>query len=279
MRTWIKYLIYGILGSLLLCILLIHLTSSLLSYSDKDVSILLPSADIQYINSTRTVYLDNVSDTLLVFVHGAPGDFSAFKDYLTDNDFNSYNLLAYDRPGYGYSESYPMVSIVEQSKVLLNIIQQYARKTIILIGHSYGCAIVGYLLAKESDLISKTIMIAPLIDPQNEPIFWFSYFAKWPITKWLLTNDLRSSGAEKFSHADALIDIEQSWKQIQNPILHIHGGKDGLAPPSANMDFSRRMIPYRYLEQSYYPDEGHLILWEQFELVKRDILVFIKRKS
>ena len=44
-------------------------------------------------------------------------------------------------------------------------------------------------------------MIASLLDPEHKPIFWFSYFAKWRMKRWLLTDDLRVSLTEKFECA------------------------------------------------------------------------------
>lgn len=249
-----------------------------MSYSDVDIQKQFPSAKINYNESTRSIYIDNNSDTLIVFIHGAPGDFSAFNVFLDDITFSSFNLLAYDRPGYGNSDQSPIVSIEQQSNNLLNIIKPYKEKTIILVGHSYGCAIAGNLAATHNELINKLIMIAPLLDPDNEPIFWFSYFGKWPLTKWVLTNDLQTCGDEKFAHSDALKEIESSWKNIKIPVLHMHGGQDALAPPLANLDYSKRMINTEFLLQKYYPEEGHLIMWEEYDLVKHDILRFIEKQ-
>ena len=51
------------------------------------------------------------------------------------------------------------------------------------------------------ELIDKAIVIAPLLNPEHEPIFWFSYFAKWRMKRWLLTDDLIVSETDKFEHA------------------------------------------------------------------------------
>ena len=50
----------------------------------------------------------------LIFVHGAPGSWDAFKDYLTDEDLKSKaRVVAYDRPGYGGSGTDAMSGIQE----------------------------------------------------------------------------------------------------------------------------------------------------------------------
>ena len=277
---WIRKILWLVLGLCIALIILIHAGSAYMHYSTSDMKEVLPDAKvaIEFYGNTkvRTVYLDNQSDTLLVFVHGAPGSFDAFLSYIRDSSFQSYNLLAYDRPGYGESSSSPMPSIEKQSNILLNIINKHPTNHVVLIGHSFGGPIAGYTTAVHPELIDKAIMIAPLLDPENEPVFWFSYFAKWPVTRWLLTDDLRVSGTEKFEHAQALKEIEPYWKLLKRPILHIHGGLDGLAPPVYNTEYSKRMIDNSYLDLRLYPKEGHLILWEEFELTKGLFLDFIR---
>ena len=197
---WIRKILWLVLGLCITSIILIHVGSAYMRYSTDDIIEVLPEAtiaiDIYENTKVRTVYLDNHSDTLLVFVHGAPGSFDAFLSYMRDSSFQSYNLLAYDRPGYGESSSSPLPSILKQSNILLNIINNHLSNHIVLIGHSYGGPIAGYATAIHPELIAKAIMVAPLIDPEHEPIFWFSYFSEWTFTNWLLTNDLNTSGTE-----------------------------------------------------------------------------------
>ena len=275
---WIKNILWLVLALAISAVILLHIGSYYIQYDDNDILSELPEADINYYDfnktSVRSIYLDRQSDTVLIFIHGAPGSFDSFLQYLKDSNFSKYYLLAYDRPGYGGSSSSPMPSIMDQSNILLNIINEYASDHIVLISHSYGGPIAGYAAALNK-IIDKVVMIAPLLDPKNEPIFWFSYFGKWSWTSWALTSDLRTCGIEKFDHAHSLKEIEPYWKQIKCPILHIHGGKDGLAPPVYNTEYSTLMIDSNYLDLQYYPNEGHLILWENFELTKKAILNFI----
>ena len=277
---WIKNILWLLLGLTITLILILHSMSYYMSYDTSDILKELPNSVVEnklYNNTAvRTVYVNNHSDTLIVFVHGAPGSFDAFLPYIKDSTFQQYNLLAYDRPGYGQSSLSPMPSIINQSKILFNIINGHTTDHTILIGHSYGGPIVGYTAAVQPELIDKAIMIAPLLDPDNEPIFWFSYFAKWPLTRWMLTNDLRTSGTEKFQHAQSLKEIEPFWNKLQKSILHMHGSEDGIAPPLFNTDYSRRMIDSNYLDLRIYPDEGHMILWDEFEMTKNAIVDFLK---
>ncbi len=278
---WIKIILWLVFGLGLLLVLLLHIGSAVMYYDTDDILTVLPKATIEHLDIdntiVRTIHINNESDTLLVFVHGAPGSFDAFLDYISDSSFQSYDMIVYDRPGYAGSSSSPMTSIKDQSQILLNIINRYSNPQTILIGHSYGGPIVGYTAAIEVNNIDGAVMIAPLLDPEKEPIFWFSYFAYWPMTKWILTDDLITAGSEKFKHAQSLEEIESSWHSVRIPMLHIHGGNDALAPPKVNTNYSRRMIDSTFLDIEYYSNEGHLILWDNFEMTKNSILEFIRQ--
>lgn len=281
-KKGIKYFLLTIIALITICIVIIHVGSYYMSQiAAKKIDRLDGELRTYSYSNTdiRTLAIDNDADTLLVFVHGAPGTMDAFINFLSDDSFNKYNLLTYDRPGYGASSPSPISSIIEQSNFLLNIINEHPSEHIVVIGHSYGSAIAAYAMIQNSDLIDKMIMIAPLIDPDHEPIFWYSYFGKWQLTKWVLTNDLQTSGTEKFTHASALEEIAADWMKIENPIMHIHGTDDALAPPSHNIEFSKRNIREENLDLKIYPNKGHLILWKDYNKVKLDILEFIEKDS
>ena len=208
---------------------------------------------------------------LLVFVHGAPGTWDAFKEYVTDKDLNSKaRIVSYDRPGYGGSGDIAMPSIQEQSEVLKEVIKYFGLKRNILIGHSYGGPIVGSAgLDLESDAV---IMIAPLVDPESEPLFWYSYFSYWKLTSWLLPTELVVAGLEKFAHTEELEKLKDNWKEAKGEFIHIHGLKDGLAPGKENLAFTNRQIPQNNLNTVVYEDKGHLIIWTDYNLMKEEIL-------
>ena len=215
--------------------------------------------------------------TLIVFVHGAPGSWDTFKMYMQDSAFLARGqLLAYDRPGYGESGKKSMTDISEQADVLKHIIEQYELPHVVVIGHSYGGPIVGNIAARFPELIDKAVMIAPLNDPENEPIFWVSHFAKWKATKWLLPKNMQNAGDEKFSHAAELEKMKNLWAELKVPTMHIHGSKDMLAPSEPNIAWSKNELPQELLRLEVLKDEGHLVLWQAFYRTSGLILDFIE---
>jgi len=56
-------------------------------------------------------YQDNGKKATAVFIHGAPGSWSAFVDFFKENSLrNEVNILSIDRPGYGYSVMFHLIT-------------------------------------------------------------------------------------------------------------------------------------------------------------------------
>ena len=210
---------------------------------------------------------------LVVFVHGAPGSSNNFFSYLADSALlQRARLVAIDNLGYGNSGSGKAeTSIAVQAEQVRQVVEQYQADTVILLGHSYGGPIVAKCAMDFPEKLTAIVMLAPVNDPDNEPIFWYSHFGRWKATRWMLPAALKVAADEKFSHAEALAAIAGGWKTISIPVVHIHGRKDGLAPLS-NMAFSEKNIPPQYLNLIYMENTGHLIPWTDYEIVRETLL-------
>lgn len=240
---------------------------------------------IQYLDfdGVKTRYIETGLDQekkLVIFVHGAPGSSNNFFQYLADSALlKEARMVAIDRLGYGESGlGRAETSIDIQARQVLKVREQFPADTVILVGHSYGGPIVGKFAMDYPDKLTAGLLLAPVDDPDNEPIFWYAHFGKWKLTRWMLPAALKVSADEKFSHAAELQKIAAGWQHIQVPIVHIHGRKDGLAPLS-NIDFSRKNIPAKYLELIYLENTGHLIPWTDYDLTAKIILQLLQGKK
>ncbi len=217
---------------------------------------------------------------LLVFVHGAPGSADDYKKYLSDKDLlRRAQMISIDRLGYGSQYGKSEISIAAQAKSVKRIIDEYPNASeIILVGHSYGGPIVGKYAMDYPDRLKSILMLAPVLDPATEPIFWFSYFGKWKATRWMLSKGWRVSGDEKFSHAAELSKIADGWSKITIPVVHIHGDKDDLAPPAGNMGFTKTHVPANVLDLHEMPEAGHLIPFLNSDVVKKELIKLLENK-
>jgi len=283
MKKWIRRIGIALIVLLGLVLLLAHGGMYFMQFSDAKAQAFFEEhgfqGKIEYLTvggrKVKVVVEDATPEDsiLLVFVHGAPGSWDAFKKYMVDSElYSRTRVVSYDRPGYGGSGREAMPGIQDQAEVLKEIIRHYDLAETILVGHSYGGPIAGYCALHPDLNIRAAIMIAPLIDPVSEPIFWYSYFSYWEWSSWLLPNTLQVAGSEKFAHAEELATIEDQWASATDKIIHVHGLEDALAPGAENVDFSKQHIPESNLELVVYPEKGHLIIWTAYGLMKAIIL-------
>lgn len=235
------------------------------------------SGQIRFVE-TANAHKDSLP--LIVFVHGAPGSAKDFQKYLTDSTLLAHaRMITLDRLGYGYSnygKSEP--SIAKQAAAVKNVTDQFHAKELILVGHSYGGPIVGKFAMDYPEQVDVIMMLAPVIDPDSEKIFWYANFAKWGTTRWMLSKALRVSGDEKFAHPNEIRKIADDWDEINIPVIHIHGMRDKqLAPAKGNIAFSKAHINPDLLQLIVLEKTGHLIPWTDYDVVKEELLKLLKK--
>ncbi len=218
--------------------------------------------------------LEDSGAPVLLFVHGAPGSWEAFKSYLADYDLrHKAHLVSIDRPGYGYKvSSQPVLSIEEQADLIKALITHLGSPDVYLIGHSYGGPVVAMVGALYPELVDKVLMVSPLNDPDNEPVKWYAHLADLKLSRWLLPHYINVATTEKMSHVNQLKAIENEWSKINVPIIHYHGKTDALAPFDANVNFSRQHIPKPFLRIIEDENEGHLVPFNKPGTIKQIIL-------
>lgn len=271
-------------AAILFIILALFGIDAYMSYSDADIyEELGNSTHISYVgeHNIRTVLLQDSSSSkkpLIVFSHGAPGSWDAFKGFMKSGKLQSMaDLLAYDRPGYGGTGGAAMPSIMEQAQVLNDLIRPYKDRPIILVGHSYGGPIVAASAIIDSINIEHVMMIAPVIVPEHEPIWWFSYFSYWKATKWMLPKSFQTAGSEKFQHSSELASLDSEWSNLNVPMTHIHGEDDDIAPAYYNMEYSKSRLNDSLTTRLFYPDKGHLIIWSDEDMIINQLINIVER--
>ena len=104
-------------------------------FQNKGMSINIQSLKIE----NRSIhYASAGSDDLptLLFIHGTPGSWNAFMDYMQDTALlKQFRVISVDRPGFGYSDFGKPLNITAQSAILNEWMQQIQNgKPVNLIG-------------------------------------------------------------------------------------------------------------------------------------------------
>ncbi len=211
----------------------------------------------------------------IIFVHGAPGSSHNFYRHLQDKELSEKaNLISIDRLGYGYSDyGNSETSLNKQAESIYTIIQKHNLKNVVLFSWSYGGPIVGKMAVKYPE-VKHIFMIAPAISPDDEKFFGIGKLVHWKSTRWLFSKALRVSDDEKSSHIDELNKMKNDWKNITIPIHYYHGNKDWIVPYE-NMGFIKKNVNETLLISKTIEKGNHFIIFENYELIKEDLLEVI----
>lgn len=213
----------------------------------------------------------------LFFIHGSPGSWDAYKEYLKDTLLlKKYRMIAIDRPGFGFSDFGSAENLQVQSKIIYDFIEKVANnKPIILVGHSMGGPVVTKLAENHPKKFQHLVIISGSVDPKAEnPELWRPFIMKKPI-RYLIPGAMRPSNDELWWLKEDLQTMKSNLKNIVSNVVIIHGTKDRLVPYS-NMSFMQKeFINAKKVDTLSIKNADHFIPWTHYNII-RDALLEIK---
>jgi pimeloyl-ACP methyl ester carboxylesterase len=209
----------------------------------------------------------------VLFIHGAPGGWEGWGEYLGDKALNeSAFLMAMDRPGYGESHQGKwQPSLKKQSRAIIESALQEHAGPFIVVGHSFGGPIALQLAIDYPKQVSQLIILAGSVDPDLEETKWMQYIADSPLFQWLVPSALDVANQEILPLRGELKNQHPYLASIHAPALVIQGEDDELVPP-ANADYIQTQLHNSKLSIIRLKNQGHFLPWQQYELVKSEIL-------
>lgn len=221
-------------------------------------------------------YVKTGNDSLLtlLFIHGSPGSWHAFEDYLKDKDLLAkYRMISVDRPGFGYSRFGDAKNLAQQSQLLSPLIDLFRNnKPFYLIGHSLGGPLATRLFIDHPDHIAGLVLLAASMDPAAEkPEKWRPVLYKTPL-QLLVPGAFRPSNKELWYLKADLKEMDSQWQKINCPVWIVHGDKDSFVPVS-NVEYMRKKLQAGKPPQiTIIPGADHFIPWKNYEQIKKILL-------
>ena len=208
-------------------------------------------------------------------------------------------MIAPDRPGYG-TEPGPARGLAGNADYAAAIVADLARPAVV-VGHSYGAAIALRLAELRADLVSGLVLLCPAGSPRS--LNFVDRALAWPVVgesgAWLVmrgTALLRTralAGLTSASGLSPLVSLPSvsawrrgdSWRTfaveqralvaelptladglgtVTTPVEIVAGRRDRVVPPAAVRELAAALPEARV---TWVPDVGHLLPWEQPELV------------
>lgn len=218
---------------------------------------------------------------LIVFVHGTPGSWQAFFDYLIDPRLgDQFRLVAIDRPGWGRSGLGSLeVSLAAQAEAVITVIEaQQSAQPVFVVGHSLGGTIAAQIALDRPDLIAGTVIISASLNPEIERPTWYQSVGRWRIVQWAVPDQLDWANQELKSLPEAFGKMTPRWLRMAGAVAVIHGEKDGLVPV-AHAGYVAKMATNAEVETVILPSEGHFALWSNRDTMVREILALVARSQ
>ena len=238
-----------------------------------------PAAFVRYKVGTRQMRYVNVGrgpdKPLVVFIHGSPGDWRGWADYLIDPDLTQRaELVAVDRPGFGGSGAGDVErSLAQQARDISPLLDKVPLgRRVVLVGHSFGGPLAVRLSMDNPSKVTDLVILAGSIDPAMEHTAWYQYPADWPVISWMLPDTLVVTNREIRALKDELVAMLPLWPRVTQRVTVMQGGKDNLVPPE-NADFAQKMLTHATsVNIVRIPEMNHFLPWTRYAQVKLVIL-------
>ena len=221
-------------------------------------------------------YAQTGDDSLptLVFIHGTPGSWNAFSDYLADAELlQKYRMISIDRPGFGYSDFGKAENLQRQSELISPLLYKLKNgKPLFLVGHSLGGPMIILLAADNPDFCSGLVLISGSVDPAIEkPEKWRPLLFNTPLNL-LVPGAFRPSNEELWFLKKDLVKLKEAYTKIYCPVYFIHGDKDTWVPPG-NVSYAKKLlVNAKSIEEHMLPGGNHFIPWTKYKEIKQVLL-------
>ena len=251
-------------------------------FSEKKANKVFSEAGVAFTSENITAdkfllhYVKTGSDTLptLFFVHGSPGSWMKFEQYMRDKELLlKYRMLAVDRPGFGYSHFGCVKSLDDQSKIISALLEKISNgKPVYAVGRSYGGPMILKLAIDNPGYFSGLVLLAAAVDPDAEnPEKWRPVLFKTPLN-YLVPGAWRPSNKELWYLKKELKELTAGLSGIKCPVYIMHGDKDGLVPVS-NAGYTKKMlVNAESVSVKIIPGANHFISDNQYDMVKEVLM-------
>ena len=210
----------------------------------------------------------------LYFIHGSPGNWNAFAEYMKDSQLlKKFRMVSVDRPGFGYSDFGDAQHLDIQSRWISPLFSLLGNhKPIFLAGHSLGGPLVIKLGADNPGIFSGLVIISGSIDPKEEdPEKWRPWLFNTSLN-YLVPGALRPANEELWYLKKDLVLLEKDFSKISCPVYFIHGTSDTWVPP-ANVTYGKTLLVHApFVEVTMIPGANHFIPWTKFNEIRSVLL-------
>ena len=128
-----------------------------------------PIGKFMDVNGTKVHYIEKGEGPDLVLVHGLSSNIMEWNTGLFDRLAEKFHVVAFDRPGLGYTEVLEGATIVDQAGLLADAAVQLGMDKPIVLGHSFGGAVVMAWAVERPENMSGLLVLSGASHPLKNP--------------------------------------------------------------------------------------------------------------
>jgi len=164
-------------------------------------------------------YVSAGSGRPVVLIHGNPGSYEDYTLAVVEKLSQSYHVVAFDRPGHGYSERHDSVqtTVEVQARIIRDALKKLALQKPVLVGHSWGGSLVLAAAVAYREELAGVVLLAPAAYPSVN-IEWWSLLPHLPLIGNILVSTLtpllgRAVVRKSLKQAYAPQDVQQDYAE------------------------------------------------------------------
>jgi len=221
-------------------------------------------------------YAQSGNDTLptIVFVHGSPGSWNAFTQYMKDKDLLiKYRMISVDRPGFGDSDFGRAEPLKEQSALISPLFNEWKNgKPIYLVGHSLGGPMIIQLYADNPGLVDGLVLLAASVDPAEEKKESWRYVMDGALMRFFMPGAFRPSNRELIFFKKDVYDLQDKFAAVKSKVFIVHGSEDTFVPPGNANYAVKKLVNAASVETTMIPGASHFIPWQHYDTIKKVLM-------
>jgi pimeloyl-ACP methyl ester carboxylesterase len=179
------------------------------------------------VDGTRVHYVERGAGQPVILIHGLSSNVMEWDTGLLDAFAQDYRIIAFDRPGLGYTDPIDGVTLVAQAALLSKAAHALKADDPIVIGHSFGGAVALAWAAYRPGDISGLMVLSGASHPfEDLPQGVITLLGSAPLGTWIAglqlaatsTKGLHAAEADAFAPQDTPADFVRdagSWLKMR----------------------------------------------------------------
>ncbi len=125
----------------------------------------------------------DLAEPPIVLIHGASANLQSMRRPLGDLLARDHRVLLFDRPGHGWSTRGSLADSTPQAQadMIAEALDKLGISRAIIVGHSWGGALVTAFSIQHPDRVAGLVMLAPVTHPWTTGVAWYHNLASTPL--------------------------------------------------------------------------------------------------